>query len=309
MAAKPAAPLKMKLLIDTKSQRVLYAEAGKDVVDFLFSFLALPLGAVSKLLTAGSAGAGVGSASPLGNDPAAAPTSSAVPVAAKLPAAGAMVGSVGNLHRSVEALDACHVSHYLTAAPPNGRRQLLYRCKGCSCSPGCYNYATSVRGTPCPVCKAEMATEVHLVEPKSDGGGAKNPVAAAAAGEGSGAGYVRDMVTYTVMDDLSVAPMSTIGAVTALAALGVADISGLQAKTVEIGYKEVILLCILTTIGLRTWRLACVVCVPKFIHAFLIDQCQWAGFGVAQGVAAVEDGAHRRLPRRQREREWRRTGF
>jgi hypothetical protein len=110
-------------------------------------------------------------------------------------------------------------------------------------------------------------------------------VAAAAAGEGSGAGYVRDMVTYTVMDDLSVAPMSTIGAVTALAALGVADISGLQAKTVEIGYKEVILLCILTTIGLRTWRLACVVCVPKFIHAFLIDQCQWAGFGVAQGVA------------------------
>jgi hypothetical protein len=50
------------------------------------------------------------------------------------------------------------------------------------------------------------------------------------------------MVTYTVMDDLSVAPMSTICAVTALAALGVTDITGLQAKTVEIGYQEVIIL-------------------------------------------------------------------
>ncbi|CAO2204587.1 unnamed protein product [Urochloa humidicola] len=40
------------------------------------------------------------------------------------------------------------------------------------------------------------------------------------------------------MDDLTVAPMSTIGAVTAIAALGVTGITGLQAKTVEIGYKE-----------------------------------------------------------------------
>ena len=47
-------------------------------------------------------------------------------------------------------------------------------------------------------------------------------------------------MTYTVMDDLSVAPISTITAVTALVSLGVTDISGLQAKGVEIGYKEVI---------------------------------------------------------------------
>jgi len=42
------------------------------------------------------------------------------------------------------------------------------------------------------------------------------------------------------MDDLSVAPISTITAVTALVSLGVTDISGLQSKDVEIGYKEVI---------------------------------------------------------------------
>ena len=47
-------------------------------------------------------------------------------------------------------------------------------------------------------------------------------------------------MTYTVMDDLSVAPISTITAVTALVSLGVTDISGLQAKDVEIGHKEFI---------------------------------------------------------------------
>ncbi|KAG2595582.1 uncharacterized protein LOC120705954 [Panicum virgatum] len=73
-----------------------------------------------------------------------------------------------------------------------------------------------------------MTAEVQIVEPS----------AAAVAGEGSTTGYVRDMVTYTVMDDLSMAPMSTICAVAALAGLGVSDITGLQAKTVEIGYKE-----------------------------------------------------------------------
>jgi hypothetical protein len=42
------------------------------------------------------------------------------------------------------------------------------------------------------------------------------------------------------MDDLFVEPISTVSAVTALVSLGVTDINGLQAKDVEIGYREVI---------------------------------------------------------------------
>ncbi|PUZ58105.1 hypothetical protein GQ55_5G482700 [Panicum hallii var. hallii] len=195
MAEGPAAPLtmKMKLLVDTKAGRVVYAETGKDVLVFLFSLLKLPFGAVAQLLTAG---AGAGSVVPPLDGPAA-PTSA---VAKLLPAA-------------------------------NGR---LFRCKGCPCSPRCYDYATRVSGTPCPVCKVEMTTEVQLVEPD----GEAKPPAAAAAGEGSSAGYVRDMVTYIMMDDLSVAPMSAIYAAAALTVVGVTDITGLQAKTVEIGYQE-----------------------------------------------------------------------
>ncbi|WVZ72347.1 hypothetical protein U9M48_020822 [Paspalum notatum var. saurae] len=243
MAARPATVLTMKLLVDKKAQRVLYAEAGKDVVDFLFSLLALPLSAVTKLLTASG---------PRVDLPVAAGAVAKLPTTTA--AAGAtMVGSVGNLYRSVAELDAGHVCCrdaknsllepvvlHLVAAPapapaPSGGG--LFRCKGCSCSLKCYDYVARVSGTPCPVCKGKMSKEVQLVEVESGGA-----MSAAAAGKGisrcTGTGYVRDMVTYTVMDDLSVAPMSTICAVTALVALGVSDLTGLEAKTVEIGYKE-----------------------------------------------------------------------
>ncbi|KAJ0678319.1 hypothetical protein HanOQP8_Chr12g0446581 [Helianthus annuus] len=40
----------LKLLIHKKQQRVLFAEAGKDFIDFLFSLLVLPMGTVIRLL-------------------------------------------------------------------------------------------------------------------------------------------------------------------------------------------------------------------------------------------------------------------
>nr|XP_025878306.1 uncharacterized protein LOC107276642 [Oryza sativa Japonica Group] len=180
-----AATLTMKLLVDTKAQRVLYAEGSKDVVDFLLSLLAVPLAGVTKLLTAGD-----------------------------------MVGSVGNLYGSVVdklgADYACRGDVKAALLAPTAALRLgspadadngggaLYRCSGCACSRSCYNFVTKVNGTPCPVCKRKMATEV----------------------------------TYTVMDDLTVAPSSTVSAVAALVALGVTDIRGLQEKTVEVGYDE-----------------------------------------------------------------------
>lgn len=40
--------LSMKLLIDTKAKKVVFAEVEKDFVDFLFHILSLPVGRVSK---------------------------------------------------------------------------------------------------------------------------------------------------------------------------------------------------------------------------------------------------------------------
>ncbi|MCI14922.1 DUF674 family protein, partial [Trifolium medium] len=41
----------LKLLIDTKNEKVLFAEASKAVIDFLFNLLRLPVGTVVKLLS------------------------------------------------------------------------------------------------------------------------------------------------------------------------------------------------------------------------------------------------------------------
>lgn len=60
----------LKLLIDTKNEKVVFAEASKSVVDFLLHMLGLPLATVVKLL---------------GNND--------------------MIGSIGNIYQSVEDLD------------------------------------------------------------------------------------------------------------------------------------------------------------------------------------------------------------
>ncbi|GAB4857135.1 hypothetical protein Ancab_015046 [Ancistrocladus abbreviatus] len=44
----------VKLLIDTKTNKVLFAEGGKGFIDFLFYILSLPIGAVVRLLNKGT---------------------------------------------------------------------------------------------------------------------------------------------------------------------------------------------------------------------------------------------------------------
>ncbi|KAJ1694929.1 hypothetical protein LUZ63_011627 [Rhynchospora breviuscula] len=51
-------------------------------------------------------------------------------------------------------------------------------------------------------------------------------------------GFVKDAVTYTVMDDLSVSPMSTTSTITFLGQFSARDVSCLEEKTVKLGRKE-----------------------------------------------------------------------
>ncbi|XP_051221116.1 uncharacterized protein [Lolium perenne] len=200
MASKKSASnktLSMKLLVNSKTQRVLYAEGGKDVVDFLFSLLTMPVGTAAKLLTADS-----------------------------------MVGSVGNLYSSVQKLDDTYISCdgarkalltpfggcgsdkllQLQLPEPVSESAVLYRCNNGSSN--CRNYVTK-----------------PLVEPADGAVGSGVPRAA-------GAGFVQGIVTYTVMDNLKVAPMSSISGITLLNTFGVTDIGSLKEKTVQLGYTE-----------------------------------------------------------------------
>jgi hypothetical protein len=101
----------------------------------------------------------------------------------------------------------------------------IFRCNSDLGSyPNCRNYVTMVSGTPCGNCFVNMTTPLEL----------RGSVSAVAGG-----GFVQQIVTYTVMDDLNIMHMSTISGITLLNTIGVTDIRSLQEKTVQLGYTEV----------------------------------------------------------------------
>jgi hypothetical protein len=204
----------MKLLVDTNSQRVLYAEASKDVVDFLFSLLALPAGAAVELLgkesMAGCDGNVYASVEALDDayvQPGAAKDALLHPTAlSPAAAAGAAAGSLLRLPAPPPPPD-----------PPSPKK--LFRCTGGDCYRGsmfsassgtsCRDYATDRGDLVCSSCRGQMNKEVTLLssaEPEQ--------MSSAGAAAGGESGFVRGVVTYTVMDDLKVAPMSTISGIT-----------------------------------------------------------------------------------------------
>ncbi|GMI80682.1 hypothetical protein like AT3G09110 [Hibiscus trionum] len=192
----------LKLLIDTKSNKVLFAEAGKDFVDFLFNLLSLPVGIVIKLLKT-----------------------------------SCMVGSLGNLYESVENLNETYmqpnrnkdsVLNPRASAPVSGVPPLLAYDVGYKVYM-CRQYHRNVADDPrtvCPQCKEMMSTEVPVVVPD------------VGKGEASDGGFVKGVVTYMVMDDLAVKPMSTISSIAMLNKFNVKEVGALQEKTVHFGMDE-----------------------------------------------------------------------
>ncbi|KAM7494953.1 hypothetical protein LguiB_029562 [Lonicera macranthoides] len=207
--------MSLKLLIDKKEKRVLFAEAGKDFVDFLFSILSLPLGTITSLL-------------------------------AKQPS---MIGSLRNLYNSIENLSEQyiqpnqHKSTFLKPKlpvsalpvpllsldpPPAAANRKFYCCSNC------YNRVTGDANTLCPNCRRKMSRELIYVDPPATAAAATT---AKGVGEEEG-GLVKGVVTYMVMDDLVVTPMSTISSITLLNRFNIVDLSVLQEKGVHLGIDE-----------------------------------------------------------------------
>ncbi|CAD6239737.1 unnamed protein product [Miscanthus lutarioriparius] len=179
MATTAAAALSMKLLIDRKARRELFAEATKEVMDFLFSLLALP-----------------------------------VATAVKLVGKEAMVGCVGNLYASVDKLDSTYVQ--ADAA------------KDALLCPTVLSPAASTNSSLLHL------PEKSPVQPKTFYSSSGQVVAQSAA-----KGFAQGIVTYTVLDDLTVTPMSAISSITLLNTFAVRDLGDLQEKNVQLSYNEV----------------------------------------------------------------------
>ncbi|KAH6814665.1 hypothetical protein C2S51_023683 [Perilla frutescens var. frutescens] len=192
----------MKLLIDTKTKRVLFAEAGKDCVDFLFNILSLPVATIIRLLQAQG-----------------------------------MEGSLPNLYRSLENLNDTYIQ-------PNRSKDTFLKPATSSSVPllaltdapigknfyRCYShaYVSDSSTAVCPSCRQSMTTSMAYVAPP------------AVQGAAVGVGIVKEVVTYMVMDDLVVKPMSTISSITLLNKFSVKDVGALEEKVVNLGMNEAI---------------------------------------------------------------------
>ncbi|XP_075645405.1 uncharacterized protein LOC142616431 [Castanea sativa] len=199
----------LKLLIDTKGNKVLFAEAGKDFVDFLFNILSLPLGNVINLLTKNS-----------------------------------MVGSLGNVYESIETLSEAYLQPnqskdailkpetpasatsyplFLSSTVKSVSVNKFYMCQYFH-----QNVADDPRVT-CPQCQYLMSVNVPYI----------SPAMAKEALSNDEGGYVKGVVTYVVMDDLVVKPMSTTSIITLLQKFNVKEIGALEERVVHLGMDEV----------------------------------------------------------------------
>ncbi|WJX21668.1 hypothetical protein P8452_11068 [Trifolium repens] len=276
MASSSTTKVSLKLLVDTKNEKVLFAEASKSAIDFLFNLLSLPIGTVVKLLSSNG-----------------------------------MVGSLGNLYQSVENLNqnymlpnqtkdvllnprtqsfSTEISGFLTQNNDNDIDETkLYMCPSkcnfevtndntarCTAisaaasssafertptpSPGYKSSCSRTRvrcirnegkivvkrtiirndivdevatdfkvmdNKTCPgngVCGKYMSNEVHYIGNRASN--IKN-------------GFVKDDVTFLVMDDLLIQPMSTVSStITLLNNLNIKEIGTFQEKVVEMGMDE-----------------------------------------------------------------------
>ncbi|GAB4857126.1 hypothetical protein Ancab_015037 [Ancistrocladus abbreviatus] len=218
----------VKLLIDTKANKVLFAEGGKDFVDFLFYILSLPVGAVVRLLNKGT-----------------------------------MVGSLGNLYDSIENLsndyiqqtfhkdsllkpslppcnaDSVGMVPLLSVAQAPILAKSFFGCSrinnssyGSSRMNSSYEYHFYVTDDPKnfgPECQSKMSKKLNYV-----GSDVKDENLLSYAYDG----YAKGVVTYMIMDDLVVKPMSTISGITLLNQFSITDVSSLQEKVVHLGLDE-----------------------------------------------------------------------
>ncbi|KAM5556249.1 hypothetical protein ABKV19_023906 [Rosa sericea] len=210
MAATPnSSTISLKLLVDTKRQKVLFAEAGKDFVDFLFNLLSLSVGTVIRLLSKDG-----------------------------------MVGSFGKLYESVENLNDTYMQPNLNkdvllkpTVPVAGSnilklsntessaRKAIYMCP----SGGCHKYVSDDPKAKCPSCSCNLSNRATYVDPPNTSVETSGAV---------GVGFVKGVVTYMIMDDLEVKPMSTISSITLLNRFNVTDVSSLEEKVVDLGKQE-----------------------------------------------------------------------
>nr|GLL27909.1 uncharacterized protein LOC109147847 [Ipomoea trifida] len=210
--AATSSTVSLKLLIDKKTRKVVFAEADKSFVDFLFHLMSLPLGTVIKLVNHNS-----------------------------------MAGSLGSLYGSIQNISDTYLQPnvdkdallnpkvavhsptvpLLMAPGLASETKKFYVCSGCNAYANRQRYISEYPDCVCPTCNYKICTEAHYVA----------PVKADATKDENG-GFVKGVVTYLVMDDLKVMPHSSISTITVLNKNNIKDFGSLEVKDVNLGFDE-----------------------------------------------------------------------
>ncbi|KAJ8560541.1 hypothetical protein K7X08_022401 [Anisodus acutangulus] len=197
--------LSLKLLIDTNTNKVLFAEAEKDCVDFLFHILSLPVATVVKLLKE----------------------------------KGMNYGCLPNIYDSVDNLNDTYIQSKDILLKPKSSvgissvpfllvNDVPAQMEFYGCGSSCIRYyVTDDPIALCSSCRRSMSRKLTYVAPQ----GVKKSV------EATG-GFVKGVVTYMVMDDLVVKPMSTISSIALLTKFNVKDVGVLREEVVNFGMEE-----------------------------------------------------------------------
>lgn len=199
--------LSMKLLIDTKAKKILFAEAEKSCVDFLFLILSLPVATVIKLLK--KKGMNHGCLPKLYDSVENLSDTYIHSKDSLLKPKSSVIGIASIPFLSIDDVPTTHKTFY-------------------GCSNYCHNTFSDCPSAKCTVCNCLMSRSLTYVAP---------PIASGAVASTSG--FVKDVVTYMVMDDLVIKPMSTISSITLLNKFNVKDVGVLQEEVVHFGMEEV----------------------------------------------------------------------
>ncbi|XP_059429909.1 uncharacterized protein LOC132163585 [Corylus avellana] len=195
--------ISLKLLVDSQSRKVLFAEAGKEFVDFLFGLVHIPIGSMMGLLW------NHGMAGP---------------------------GSWSRVYESIQDLESTclHQSKEKFLMPEPAFPSETHP------PPLLLNFVPQKQATTSPkrprralIQTAPFSSGSHLF-----GFGPTSLDLNGSVAQRKETGYVRGVVTFMVTDDLTVKPMSTISSITLLNTFNVKDVSLLQEKTVTVDIQK-----------------------------------------------------------------------
>ncbi|XP_059430820.1 uncharacterized protein LOC132164340 [Corylus avellana] len=205
--------ISLKLLVDSNSRKVVFAEAGKEFVDFLFGLIQMPIGSIMGLLwNHGMAGPG---------------------------SLSRVYESIQNLdptclHQTKEELLMPEPAFPSNTHPPP---LLLNFVPPKQPTTSVENHFISRSPS-----NALIQTVIYDLDsdPDSD---SDSPFSlsrnkSVVEHEQRETGYVRGVVTFMVKDDLTVTPMSTISCITLLNAFNIKDVGLLQEKMVNVDIQK-----------------------------------------------------------------------